>query len=160
MSPTGASQTSKIDEVRVSASQLAKRKLRHGFKAEAKRLANDIRRQSGHDLHAPLALDKVARYLRVKVVELLSDLGNRLDAHHIVQLTEIDSSVFSAVTIPLPDTRHLVVVNDSHDEFRQRSSTAHELGHIVLGHESPPPFTDLGCREVHADVESEASFFG
>lgn len=143
----------------MSSSQLSNRKLRHGFKAKAKRLANEVRVAAGHGLHEALDIDAVAFSLRARVIGL-SDLRGHVDREHLDQLTNVDTGAFSAVTIPLDDDRRLVLVNDSHEVERQRSSAAHEFGHVVLQHDSPPPFCPNGCREVVADVEAEANYFG
>lgn len=160
MPPTNTSQTSSPAEDLVTPRQLSDRKLRHGFKAQAKRLAARVRKESGHDVAEPLDIHAVAKHLRAKIVGLTAELGALVGDHHLEQLTEIDTGAFSGLTIPLADDRRLIVINDSHDEFRQRSSATHEFGHVVLKHEAPPPFQPNGCREVYADIEAEANYFG
>jgi len=158
--PTTPSQTSSRAENIVTPGQLADRKLRHGFKAQAKRLAIRVRKESGHDPTEPLDIDAVAVYLRARVVGLTRDQQGLVGDRHLEQLVEIDTGAFSGVTIPLDGDRRLILVNDSHDEFRQRSSATHEFGHVVLAHDAPPPFRPDGCREMDADVEAEANYFG
>jgi len=158
--PTNTSPTSNQAEDLVTPSQLSSRKLRHGFKAHAKRLAGRVRKETGHDYVDPLDIHAVARHLRAMVVGLTKDLGGLVDGHHLEQLTEIDTGAFSWLTIPLDGDRRLIVINDSHDEYRQRSSATHEFGHVILRHDAAPPFQPNGCREVYADVEAEANYFG
>lgn len=132
--------------------------LRRGFKAEANRISRQLRRSLGLLPHAPIDLNLVARHLGVPIVELTTFSRECPDQVH--QLTMIDGSAFSAVTLPLDDDRRVIIHNDSHNRARQRSNIAHELAHVILKH----PFTLLigptGCRNVDRDVEDEATWLG
>lgn len=67
----------------------------------------------------------------------------------------VESSAFSAVTVPC-GIKRAIVHNDSHHENRQRSNISHELAHCFLGHECTAPLTDDGERSRDSIVEEEA----
>ena len=134
---------------------LRKRKLRHGFKAAAKRDSIHLRRLHGYGDHQPLDVWHLAGRLEVTVLRL-SEFGE--DNPHVHQLLNVDPKVFSAALVPCGDV-HGIIVNDAHAEERQTSSLAHEISHVACGHEDTPVLSDSGCRELHADVEAEADYF-
>lgn len=139
----------------VSRSALRKRKLRHGFKAAAKRDSINLRRTHGYGDHDPLDVWHLAERLEVKVFRL-SEYGD--DNKHVHQLLSVDSKVFSAALVPCGEVKG-ILVNDAHAEERQVSSLAHELAHVACDHRDTPVLSDSGCRELDADVEAEADYF-
>ena len=104
--------------------------MRRGFKAEAERLAEGLRRELGcaTDEAAPLA--EVARYLDVEMVPA-EDLVAR---SKLEELRELQPDAFSAGTFQLRSGRRVVVFNSLHGEGRTRSNQAHELAHLLLDH--------------------------
>jgi Zn-dependent peptidase ImmA (M78 family) len=50
--------------------------------------------------------------------------------------------------------------NDSHSEGRQNSNVAHEIAHLLLGHDFTLPIDASGCRSIDRDVEDEANWLG
>lgn len=58
-----------------------------------------------------------------------------LDEETVRQLSVIDASSWSAVTVRL-GTRQVVVINAAQDEKRLPNNIVHELAHIILGHAS------------------------
>jgi hypothetical protein len=132
--------------------------LRRGFKAEANRLAIRMRRHLGLAPHAPINLRMLASRLGSRVARLSEFADEHGEA--VRQLTRRDPSAFSAATIPLPGFRRVIVVNDSHSEGRQNSNVAHEIAHLLLGHEFTLPIDSSGCRNIDRDVEDEANWLG
>jgi hypothetical protein len=143
------------DEQLVSRSALRKRKLRHGFKAAAKRQAIAIRRAHGLGDVDEFDCHKIAKAEGLFVYTLTS----YRPSPHVDHLLDVDQQAFSALTLRYGDNV-VIVVHDGHSAERQRSSLAHELAHVLLGHEDTPPLDDSGCRELHADIEAEADYLG
>ena len=112
---------------------------RHGFKANANRIALRVRKQMGLEPEAPIDTLELCALFDVQVFrlsELSCDCAPFLGA---------DSSAFSAMTVPC-GLHTAIVVNDAHHEYRQRSSICHELAHCFLGHKHAPPLTQSGER--------------
>ena len=67
---------------------------------------------------------------------------------------------WSAVTIPIHEDGHIVILNDTHATTRQNATLMEELFHIVLRHKpsriKPCPITGLMKREFNRAVENEA----
>lgn len=137
----------------VSRSALQRRRLRHGFKAEAKRQALSLRRAHG--------ISEIDEFDCRTAIEALGIFVYPLTTHapspHVDHLMDVDPRALSALTIRAGDAVG-ILVHDGHSHERQRSSLAHELAHLVLGHEDTPPLSDFGCREIHADIEAEADY--
>jgi Zn-dependent peptidase ImmA (M78 family) len=58
-------------------------------------------------------------------------------------------------------TGAVILENDSHDPFRRRSTMAHEMAHVVLGHSFTPGVVDeRGCRLSSQEDELEAAHLG
>lgn len=66
-------------------------------------------------------------------------------------------SDFSAALLVGPKG-NLLVINDSHSAGRLANSIAHELAHLILGHEPVPGFDPLGNRQWPAEDEAEADW--
>lgn len=126
---------------------------RHGFKAEANRIALRVRERMGLQPIDPIDPEEICRVFDVQLVRL-SDLG--LDVSRFLGTF---SSAFSAVTVPCGVTT-AIVHNDSHHLHRQRSNIAHELAHSFLGHKHAPPLTDTGERIHDGSIEAEANYLG
>lgn len=140
----------------VSRSALRRRQLRRGFKAQAKRESTSLRRAHGFGDHDPLDVWELAQAIGVPIFGL-SDLG--LDNPHVRHLRDVEPTVFSAALVPCGEAKG-ILVNDGHSDERQVSSVAHELAHVACQHEDTPVLSDSGCRELHADVEAEADYYG
>lgn len=143
------------DEQLVSRSALQKRKLRHGFKAEAKRQAIAMRRAHGLGDVDEFDGHKIAKAEGIFVYTLTL----LRPSPHVDHLLDVDPQALSALTLRDGDNV-AIVVHDGHSAERQQSSLAHELAHVLLDHEDTPPLNDSGCREMHADIEAEADYLG
>ncbi|TPL96415.1 ImmA/IrrE family metallo-endopeptidase [Mesorhizobium sp. B2-3-11] len=126
---------------------------RHGFKANANRIALKVRDQMGLGPIDPI--DPAAICTEFDIVLLkLSELDRDTRA-----FLGRDQSAFSAVTVPRGATT-AIVHNDSHHVHRQRSNICHELAHCFLGHKCTPPLTEDGERARDGGIEAEANFLG
>ncbi len=106
--------------------------MRRGFKSWCENASRDYRAQLGLDLADPLDPHDLARFLGVLV--WTPDEVPDLSSQSIRQLTKVDPSSWSAVTVSAGG-RHLVILNSAHALTRQRNSLAHELAHLVLNHQ-------------------------
>ncbi|QCX79886.1 hypothetical protein C9F11_31495 [Streptomyces sp. YIM 121038] len=128
--------------------------LRHGFKAEANRLAVQMRKELRLHPASPLAPARLAEHLEIPVETFSSVVAH--DVRIGPLLTDAREAV-SAVTV-YAGTRRGIWVNDSHDPGRQNSSAAHEVAHALLMH-PPGPALDLGgCRHWDGEIEEEADW--
>ncbi|WP_158927360.1 ImmA/IrrE family metallo-endopeptidase [Acidisphaera sp. S103] len=131
---------------------------RHGFKAEANRIALKVRSALQLGPTDPLDPWVACNHFEISVI-CLSDLrdgdGTQVGRHFL----RIEREAFSAVTIP-DGCRRVIVHNDSHSSVRQRSNLTHELAHCFLGHSVTPLWTADGDRARDARVEEEAAFLG
>lgn len=139
----------------MDAKQLRKKGLRRGFKAEAKRTADALRNEHGYGPHVRLDAVELAGQMGIDVAPLSSFPACDATRH----LTRVDPTSFSAATLRLEE-RTMILHHDGHTVERQMSNVAHEIGHVVLNHEDSPPLSPEGCRDIHADIENEATYFG
>lgn len=128
--------------------------MRHGFKAQMKRLAMEIRSEFGLTKDDRIDPHAIADAYGYEVVNL-SDLECAKAVEHF---SEEESTRFSGAVIPVL-TGAAIVVNDRHTPERQASTVAHEFAHIELAH----PYGESllspdGCRFHDATVEAEATF--
>lgn len=133
--------------------------MRRGFKSWCENTAVEYRLHLGLSRDAPLDPRALADYLGIQVwtprdVPELSDKS-------IKQLTEVDPSSWSAVTIAT-NGQHLVILNSAHARTRQQNSLAHELAHLILNHRpARTTVSDEGylfCDRYDAEQEEEANW--
>jgi Zn-dependent peptidase ImmA (M78 family) len=130
--------------------------LRHGFKAEAERLAISTRRQLRLSVKDPLDGLELARHLGVPVLSLLDLRNDVTDSRSIDRLLSPRAG-FSAVTV-CSESRQLIVFNPAHPPGRRSNSLVHELAHILLRHDPTPAVDRFGCRHWDGQAESEADW--
>lgn len=130
--------------------------LRRGFKAEAERRALRIRRQLGLSGRDRLDPQDLADHLGVYVIPL-TDLTGDVKAAASIDRMLAPRAGFSAVTVCVGE-RRLIVYNPRHPDGRRANSLAHELSHIVMGHEPKPALGPWGCRDWDEVQEAEADW--
>jgi Zn-dependent peptidase ImmA (M78 family) len=132
---------------------------RRGFKTWAEQTSARVRQKLNLSLCSPLDPMQLAEILGVIVLspddlgELNEDVRSRLLNDH--------GDNWSAITVT--DGRsHLIVANSSHAHTRRNSNLAHELAHIILGHEPSmmfmSPNSGLALRTYNEDQEQEADW--
>ncbi len=105
--------------------------LGRGFKAEAERIVDDIRRDLDLDSDDQIDPLQLAEHLRIEVRKA-SDL---VDLAELRELESLHPGAFSACTLkPRPD-RTVVIYSPLNSVARRNSDLAHEISHIVLAHE-------------------------
>lgn len=132
---------------------------RHGFKAEADRLAVKLRMAVGvgcGDRFDPAAFCREYDIL----LQPLSGMRGWAEPDDLKYLLgPTGSAGFSAAVMPI-GLRRLIIYNDVHSTVRQRSNICHELSHCFLGHEVTSPLTSDGERNYDSAIEREAAFMG
>lgn len=129
---------------------------RHGFKAEAERIALELRTELGIGAHGRLDPAALAEHLCIPVLTL-HDLQNAAPkaVRHFAGRAR---SIFSAVTIYVDRYLRAIVTNPYHAPTRQMSSVCHEVSHIVLEHEGETPLNINGGRSWNGAQEREAEW--
>lgn len=132
---------------------------RRGFKTASEETSSKIRRRLGVELHAAIDPIAVARLLGIPVIkpeelsELPSDVRARLLGNH--------SDAWSAITVSYGNN-YLIVVNSTHAPSRNNSSLAHEIAHVILGHEPSmmfmTPRSGVALRTHSREQEDEANW--
>ena len=132
--------------------------LRHGFKSEAERLAELVRRDLGLGPLDRLDCFALADGWGIPVVSLGELREDGASTASIRRLMSPDAG-FSATTIVV-GTRRLIAYNPRHTPGRKASSLAHELAHVILEHEAAPAIGTGGCRHWDGRQEAEADWLG
>jgi Zn-dependent peptidase ImmA (M78 family) len=131
--------------------------LPRGFKANAERESQRLRGELG--LAPAQALD-IARLAAHREVEIIS-AGELIDVARLEELERIQAYSFSAATFEVAG-RTFIVTNPLRPAPRQASDIAHELAHLLLGHELSE-IRELGgvpFRTCRPDEEEQATTFG
>lgn len=134
---------------------------RRGFKTWAEETSLQVRRKLRLAPSAPLDPFQLANLLSVPVLtpgelpELPQDCLRRLSNDH--------AENWSAITVSNAK-HHLIVLNPSHAQTRRNSDLAHELAHLILGHEPSmmfvSPTTSVALRTHNQEQEEEANWLG
>jgi len=104
--------------------------LRRGFKTQAERAAETVRRALKRGALESLDPWAYARHLDVAVIEFRA---LELSEKCVRQLTVVDADSWSAMTLK-EGSAFAIVLNPAHALTRQRNDLAHELAHIELKH--------------------------
>lgn len=108
--------------------------MKRGFKAEAERIAARFRSDLGLLANESLPMSLLAQSLEV----VIEDMENLVVLSELEHLEELQPGAFSAITfdnLP-PDGRTVVATNPVNaTPGRTNSNLAHELAHIILGHD-------------------------
>lgn len=135
---------------------MAAGKFRHGFKAEAERIAVELRGELGLQVRGRFVPEALAEHLAVPV-RTLHDLRH-LAPDDVAHLTGRGKKAFSAVTIYVGRSKRLIVTNPAHAPTRQMNTLCHELGHIILEHDAEEPPKPTGGRAWNGIQEREADW--
>ena len=130
-----------------------------GFKTKAKRESLEIRKGLGVNYNDPLDCFKLVDSLDIPAypVEKLGEFGLSTELIDTICYSK-GKQQFSATTISVP-LGHLIFYNQAHTFKRTNSSLAHEVSHIILGHEfSSILDMKMVSREFDKDKEDEANW--
>ncbi len=134
---------------------------RRGFKTWSEQTALRARQKLKLSASSPLDPLRLAELLGVFVLQPddLPDLGEEVR----LRLASVHRDCWSAITVS-DGSHHLIVVNSSHAKTRLNSSVAHEIAHIILGHEPSMMFMNsssrMALRTYNEDQEEEANWLG
>ena len=132
---------------------------RRGFKTWAEEVALRVRRKLKLPAISPLDPLQLAELLSVLVVSPDELRGMPQDC--MQRLVRDHSENWSAITV-CNGNHHLIVINTAHATTRRNSDLAHELAHIILGHEPSmmfaSPASGIALRTHNKDQEDEASW--
>jgi hypothetical protein len=132
--------------------------LRRGFKADAERIADLVRRDLALGPLCRLDCFALAEAWGIPVVSLGELREDGASETSIRRLMSPDAG-FSAATIVV-GPRRLIVYNPRDESARKASSLAHELAHVILEHEAAPAIGVGGCRHWDGSQEAEADWLG
>lgn len=131
--------------------------MRRGFKTEAEERAVQVRRDMGLAPSDGLDASDIARHLGAEVrrADELTSLEK------LTTLDEIQPGAFSACTFEV-NGRHVIVYSPLSSLARTQSDIAHEVAHILLGHEIKVMHDFGGLRffTCDPDEEQEANWLG
>jgi hypothetical protein len=135
---------------------VAKKTFRHGFKAEAERIALELRGELSLGMLGRLEPAALAEHLCIPIQSLKDfEAVARDDVRHLLGRGK---SAFSAATIYVSRFKRHVITNPAHARTRQGNSVCHEISHIVLNHEAEAPVTVNGSRAWNGTQEGEADW--
>lgn len=125
-----------------------------GFKANAERIAEDIRAKVGAVPDQPLDLHAVAAHVGATIVSA-DDL---VPLERLQEIERLQAFAFSACTFDITG-RLIVVYNPIRKADRRASDITHELAHLRLDHDlSEIQYLDgIPFRTCRADQEEEAT---
>jgi Zn-dependent peptidase ImmA (M78 family) len=132
---------------------------RRGFKTSSEETSLKIRRRLGLASTAPIEPRAVAQLLGIPILAAneLRDLPQAV----LHRLKREHSDAWSALTVS-DGKSHLIVLNDAHSETRTNSSLAHEIAHVILGHDPSMMFVmpqhDIALRTHNKEQEDEANW--
>jgi Zn-dependent peptidase ImmA (M78 family) len=103
--------------------------MRRGFKAEAERLAAQVRNEMGLGPYKTLDIDALVRHVgaQLRAADELTSLTK------LKELEALQPGAFSACTFDLAN-RKVIVVSPLASNERQRSDASHEASHLLLHH--------------------------
>lgn len=132
-------------------------RLVRGFKADAERISLELREELGIGSQARLDPVALAKHLCVPVLSL-EDVRHSAPEAVRYFLHGGGRFDFSAATVYSNKYRRFILTNPAHSDGRQMSSLSHELGHVILAHESEAPLGDEGRRDWNPEQEREADW--
>jgi Zn-dependent peptidase ImmA (M78 family) len=131
--------------------------LRRGFKAEAERIAAEIRGELSLDSTSRLDPHDLAAHLGIPVLKIRDCMRFAENSASLRHLTQIDPDSFSAMTVFVGSHRY-IVYNEAHAPTRQANDIAHEIAHCLLEHPPSPVADRNGCRCWNKTLEDEANW--
>jgi hypothetical protein len=128
--------------------------MKRGFKAAARRLAQEVREELGLDDAAPFEPEAWAELYGMPLVGLQELPCSEKARRHLLGPA---SAKWSAALIPNGNGQ-VIVYNSDHAPVRVRSDISHEAGHVLLEH---PNVVNVmgrqGCGNLAHDLEDQAN---
>jgi hypothetical protein len=134
--------------------------LRRGFKTWCENAARGYRRELRLSPIAPLDPRVLAQHLGITIWTPADIPG--IDPKDVRHLLSRARDSWSAATLR-NGSASLIIINNAHARTRQNNSIAHEIGHIVLGHEPAKMYVTsdglMMMSEYNNTHEEEATWF-
>jgi Zn-dependent peptidase ImmA (M78 family) len=129
--------------------------MRRGFKAEAERLATQVRSAAHIGPLGKLDVERLAEHVGASV-RAADELVSR---SKLERLEQIQPGAFSAATFDL-NGRIVIVTNPLAEEERRRSDVSHEVAHLLLNHQVKEieQIGKMSFFTCDADEEQEATW--
>lgn len=134
-------------------------KLRRGFVKEAEEISLIFRKEMGICTSEAMCVFKLCSHLGVPLTKLSSIKALGVNAQDLIGDNSTSDTKFFATTLK-PNGISEILYNDYLSLVRQHSDIAHEIAHIVLGHESHTIVGEQGCRNYDKVMEREAHDLG
>jgi len=125
--------------------------VRRGFKAQAERLALNIRTDMGLGPAEPVRAVTIAEHLGIEV----RPADQLIARARLQELQDLQYNAFSGATFRLPSGRTVVVYNPLNEACRTNSDIAHEISHIILEHPARTVERVGGLNFFTCDAEEE-----
>jgi Zn-dependent peptidase ImmA (M78 family) len=124
--------------------------MRRGFKTEAERRAEMVRKEMSKRPADPIDAVDLARHVgaEVRCADELTSIEK------LETLEELQPGSFSACTFTIGD-RHVIVYSPLASAARSQSDVAHEVSHIILGHDMKSVQTIGGLTFFTCDGDEE-----
>ena len=139
-----------------------KQTFRRGFKKWTDDKVIEIRRQLGLKEYSPVCAFDLCKFFNIPILTP-SDI-KELPEYYLAELLGNGAASWSAVTIPINNTSHIIIHNPMNTPARQQSDIMHELGHIICEHTLTADHDQAcfaGClRNIDGTKEEEATWFG
>jgi Zn-dependent peptidase ImmA (M78 family) len=135
--------------------------LRRGFKAEAERTSERLRKELGISKFGALCGFDLAEHLGI----LVCGISDVLPEEDVKKLNDpAKKEKFSALLFKNVDDDSVIIHNNFDSIYRQQSNLMHELAHFVCGHEVPDEIKNINISadlRYYNDVhEEEAIYLG
>lgn len=138
-----------------------KSNLEHGFKAEAERTAERLRKEMRLSKYDPLPARDLAAHMNVLVIKA-SELDIEPERLALIQGKAHLRIEWFAATLIGPDGKPRIVHNCGCAPTRQESDLMHELSHVLCGHqhEREESYFGFPMRVYNPKHEEEAACLG
>ena len=133
--------------------------MKRGFKANAERIATEIRDELNLQNEHPLDPFELAEHLAIPVINMAQASRASSSSSFSKYFSSVDPDCFSAVTV-FSGYKRIIVHNETHHPNRQASNLTHEVSHSLLEHEPTPVVASDGQRYWDPEVEREANWLG
>ncbi len=124
--------------------------MQRGFKTRAEGIADDTRQKMDLKPSEPIDAEVLAKFVKAD----LRSAGDLTSIAKLETLDELQPGAFSACTFTIGG-RHVIVFNPLASLGRRNSDIAHEVSHIILGHDVKTAYTIGSLTFFTCDPEQE-----
>lgn len=136
-----------------------KSKFIRGFKTKADKQSVSLREELGIKQYEPICAFDLCKHLGIKILT-----PDKVPEFLQSDINQMDSDLWSAVTLNLGKEKNLIIHNPKHSPKRQQSNLMHEVSHVLCGHKTSndPIVLMLSgfLRNHNENDENEAEWLG